>query len=177
MLHGDAMNLLDDRVFYLIAGVVLGWLLHWLWSRAPQKRPAPKPAVEPGSIIAPPTTKADSIPETPTREPVSSRLIDVSSARAAGFNIKHAEDLTIIDGIGPKTDDLLRANGIGSFAQLARLQVADLLDILEAGGASFRLANPQTWAEQASLAAENRWSDLKRLQQDLVDGAISDSAP
>jgi uncharacterized protein (DUF885 family) len=37
-------------------------------------------------------------------------MIDVGAARAAGFNMKHADDLTIIEGIGPKSDELLRAN-------------------------------------------------------------------
>jgi hypothetical protein len=50
----------------------------------------------------------------------------------------------------------------------------ELLDILDRGGPSFRLADPSTWAEQASLALHNRWGDLKRLQRDLHASTIGD---
>lgn len=175
------MNPIDDRVFYLLAGVVAGWLLHWLWARRPRRQAEAAPAVEPGTIIANPSADVSAAPASDVgpaqREPASSRLIDVGAARAAGFNIRHADDLTIIEGIGPKTSDLLRANGIGSFAQLARLHPADLADILEKGGPSFRLANPQTWPEQALLATENHWIELKRLQKDRIDGVMSAGNP
>lgn len=82
--------------------------------------------------------------------------------------MKHADDLTIIEGIGPRTDELLRANGIESCVQLAQLHVDDLLDILERGGPNFRLANPADWAQQALLAAENRWKELKLLQAGMI---------
>lgn len=165
------MTPIDERVLWLVAGVVLGWLLHWLWSRAPRARAVKTPPPEPGSIVPAPVAAPEPEDATATSPaPASSRLIDVGAARAAGFNLKHADDLTIIERIGPKTDDLLRANGIRSFAQLARLQVADLVEILERGGPSFRLANPVTWPQQALLAAENRWAELKRMQQDQVDG-------
>lgn len=88
--------------------------------------------------------------------PSSSRMVDVGAARAAGFNLKHADDLTIIVGIGPRTEELFRANGIESFVQVAQLRVDELLDVLERGGPNFRLSNPSSWAQQALFAAENR---------------------
>lgn len=45
-----------------------------------------------------------------------------------------------------------------------------MLKILEQGGSHFRLANPGTWSQQALLASENRCSELKRLQGDLIGG-------
>jgi hypothetical protein len=42
--------------------------------------------------------------------------------------------------------------------------------ILDKGGTRFRTANPGTWAEQAALAAANRWADLRRLQDELDAG-------
>ena len=98
------------------------------------------------------------------------RVIDVGAARAAGFNLKHDDDLTIIEGIGPRIDELLHQNGVASFAQLSRLGVPEILEILERGGPHFQLANPGSWARQASLASENRWAELKRLQEELISG-------
>jgi hypothetical protein len=46
--------------------------------------------------------------------------------------------------------------------------------VLENGGSRFKLANPGTWAQQARLCHENRWSDLKTLQ-DALDGGVDTS--
>ena len=42
--------------------------------------------------------------------------------------------------------------------------------ILDDGGSRFRIANPSTWAQQAALAAENKWEELKKLQDKLSAG-------
>lgn len=163
------MNLIDERLAWLAAGVVIGWFLHWWWSRRSHASAITAHRAEAASSRSSSTHTEE--PATPEyhEQPASSRLIDVSAARAAGFNIKHADDLTIIEGIGPKTDELLRAHRVGSFAQLAQLDTIDILEILENGGPNFRLTDPSTWAEQASLATENRWPDLKRLQKEMLD--------
>ena len=82
--------------------------------------------------------------------------------------MRHADDLTTIDGIGPKTAEWWSANGIEGFVQVAQLDVDELLDILERGGPNCRLANPSDWARQALLAAENRWKELKLLQAEMI---------
>lgn len=165
------MNPIDERLLCFVAGMLIGWLLQWLWARSSRRRAEPA-RIEPAAATAPlfvaPDAELAAAPPPP--EPASSRLIDVGAARAAGFNLKHADDLTIIEGIGPRTDDLLRAHGIGSFAQLARSHGAQLEDILERGGPAFRLANPASWTEQARLATENRWTELKRVQQEMIGG-------
>ena len=159
-------------VWWLVLGFVLGWIANWLLSRAMRKDTAPTntaPRVD-DEAIARETAAAhhDAIVSAASAPP--GRVIDVSAARAAGFNLKHDDDLTIVEGIGPKINDLLHANGIVSFAQLARLSVPEMLEILERGGPHFQLANPGSWARQAVLASENRWAELKRLQDELIAG-------
>jgi Helix-hairpin-helix domain len=80
------------------------------------------------------------------------------------------DDLTEIEGIGPKIAGLLAASGIGSFSRLAKSRIEDLQRILEAGGAHFRLADPATWPEQAKLAAASDWAGLRDLQGQLRGG-------
>jgi hypothetical protein len=80
------------------------------------------------------------------------------------------DDLTEIDGIGPKIAGLLAANGIGSFSRLAKSRLEDLHRILEAGGPHFRLADPASWPEQAKLAAVSDWLGLRDLQGQLSRG-------
>ena len=42
--------------------------------------------------------------------------------------------------------------------------------MLNAAGPAFKLAKPDTWPEQADLAARNRWQSLKALQDVLNAG-------
>jgi len=100
--------------------------------------------------------------------------IDLVAARDFGFDLRHADDLVIVEGIGPKIDELFRAAGITNFAELANTSVERMRQILDDAGPRYRIANPATWAEQASLAAQNRWAELKALQ-DRLDAGVARS--
>ena len=58
-------------------------------------------------------------------------------------------------------------------AQMTPEQIQPTLD---KGGANFKLASPDTWPEQALLAANNRWASLKTLQDSLQAGVRVDAA-
>lgn len=79
------------------------------------------------------------------------------------------DDLSRLWGIGPKITGLLNQAGIVSYAQLAQADPARLQEILLAGGA--RLAKPESWPEQARLAAAGRWDELQALVQKLKTAA------
>jgi predicted flap endonuclease-1-like 5' DNA nuclease len=97
--------------------------------------------------------------------------IDLAAAHAAGFTtVKGDDDLEIVEGIGPKIAELLKAAGIHRFSELAAASPAQIQTILGAAGANYRLANPETWPEQAELAMRNRWRALKSLQDELIAG-------
>ena len=98
--------------------------------------------------------------------------IDLAAAKAAGFKLKSETDFTIIEGIGPKINQLMIDAGIDSFAQFSRTSVDDLQAVLDKAGARYRLANPGTWPQQAGLAANNLWDALKQLQDEL-DGGVN----
>jgi predicted flap endonuclease-1-like 5' DNA nuclease len=59
------------------------------------------------------------------------------------------DDLTRINGVGPKVASLLQESGIQTFAQLARTDVARLQAILDKAGSRYRLIDPTDWPEQA----------------------------
>ena len=90
--------------------------------------------------------------------------------RAGGAEGGAKDDLTEIEGIGPKIAGLLTASGIGSFSRLAKSRIEDLQCILEAGGPHFRLADPASWPEQAKFAAASDWAGLRDLQGQLRGG-------
>jgi predicted flap endonuclease-1-like 5' DNA nuclease len=78
------------------------------------------------------------------------------------------DDLTILEGIGPKVNKLLQTAGIATFSQLASADVGRLKEILEANELQFM--DPSTWPEQAKLAAEGKTEELKALQDSLKGG-------
>lgn len=63
------------------------------------------------------------------------------------------DDLTRLNGIGPKVASLLQASGIHTYTQLAQTPISQLQAILEQAGARYRLIDPTTWPEQAAALA------------------------
>jgi cell division initiation protein len=85
-------------------------------------------------------------------------------------NEPKADELDIIEGIGPKIAMLLYDTGIFTFRDLAITPVYKIEEILEAAGPQFARHDPTTWTQQAKLAAEGRWDDLEALKGFLIRG-------
>ncbi|NOX64154.1 MAG: hypothetical protein GXP42_19790 [Chloroflexi bacterium] len=79
------------------------------------------------------------------------------------------DDLKTIEGIGPKISRILQDQGIDTFQRLAQTDAATLRHILDEAGIG-KIADPSTWPEQAALAAEGKWDELKALQNELKGG-------
>ncbi len=82
------------------------------------------------------------------------------------------DDLTKIEGIGPKINELLNNAGIYTFVKLSSTKYEKLKDILEDAGERFRMHDPSTWPKQADIAAQGKWEELKKLQDELKGGKI-----
>lgn len=82
-----------------------------------------------------------------------------------------AEDLTVVEGVGPKISELLVAAGIATFKQLADAKVSKIEEILKAAGSRYALANPGAWPEQAALLAAGKFEDFEKLAKEL-DGGV-----
>lgn len=87
-----------------------------------------------------------------------------------GKNIKE-NDLTIVEGIGPKIQNLFQENGIITWKALSEATIGKCKEILEKGGPNYTMHNPATWPAQAALAFEGKWSELKKWQDEL-DGGV-----
>ncbi len=83
---------------------------------------------------------------------------------------KVEDDLTKIEGMGPKASETLKEAGIETFAKLSKSTPEELKEILEKSGGSFNAIDPATWPEQAELAAADKWDELKELQDKLTGG-------
>ena len=78
------------------------------------------------------------------------------------------DDLTRIEGIGPKVAKVLNEAGIRTFTDLANAKAQDVQEHLRAPG--LQMMNPEGWIEQAALAAKGDWSALEKLQGELKGG-------
>jgi len=76
------------------------------------------------------------------------------------------DDLKIVEGIGPKIEKMLNEAGIYTWEQLADTPVEKLEAILEKGGPAYKVHNPQSWPFQARLAAQGKWKELKKWQDE-----------
>ena len=85
-----------------------------------------------------------------------------------GKKIKQ-DDLKIVEGIGPKIEELYHAAGINTWYALSQTSKEKSLQILHAAGERFALHDPSTWAQQAGLAYNGKWQELKDWQ-DKLDG-------
>jgi predicted flap endonuclease-1-like 5' DNA nuclease len=134
---------------------------------APVKEATP---AKPEKAVAPKaeaTAKASAKTPAPAKAKKSNSAAAVESAPAAPAA---ADDLKIIEGIGPKIADLLAQNGIATFAALAATSAPKLREMLLAAGQRFAVSDPTTWPEQAELAAKGDMDALKAFQAQLKGG-------
>jgi predicted flap endonuclease-1-like 5' DNA nuclease len=82
------------------------------------------------------------------------------------------DDLKIVEGIGPKIEELCHAAGIFTFSELAMTESSKIKKILESAGSRFQMHDPSTWPEQAALARDGKWDELKKWQDELNKGKV-----
>lgn len=97
----------------------------------------------------------------------------VKKTRRSSGAKKKGDDLKVIEGIGPKAAEVLKAAGITSFAELAASTPEQITEILKASEGNFNAADPTTWPQQAQLAADGKMDELKELQENLKGGKES----
>ncbi|GET45366.1 50S ribosomal protein L21 [Capnocytophaga felis] len=83
-----------------------------------------------------------------------------------------ADDLKKIEGIGPKASEALVAAGVDTFAKLAKKSADEIKTILTEASSTLAHLDPQTWAAQAQLAADGKWDELKKWQDELNGGIV-----
>jgi predicted flap endonuclease-1-like 5' DNA nuclease len=92
-----------------------------------------------------------------------------SAAKKAAPAPAKPDDLTAIEGIGPKMAAAMVAAGLDTFAKLSQATEAQIHAAIESAGMRFAPSVP-TWAHQADLAAKGDWDALKTYQGTLKGG-------
>ncbi len=95
---------------------------------------------------------------------------DADAAKAVfGKKIKE-NDLTVVEGIGPKIQELFHNHDVKTWAALAACSVDKCQEVLHSGGKRFEMHKPGTWPKQAGLAAKGSWKELNDWQDQLDGG-------
>ena len=98
------------------------------------------------------------------------RLTDVTSATSILGRRLKIDDLTEIEGIGPKIAGLCHGIGIRTWADLSTTEVSLLRTMLNDAGQRFKAHDPATWPQQAGHLARGDWAGFKSLTDGLEGG-------
>ena len=134
-----------------------------------------EPVVTQDDIILETAAPSEEVVETPAAEEVVEKPKAVATAKTekitlpSGKKIKK-DDLKVVEGIGPKIEGLLHADGIMTWKDLAEAPTDRVQKVLDEAGPRYRIHNPKTWAQQAQLAHEEKWAELEDLQDKLKGG-------
>lgn len=121
----------------------------------------PAPALQTQSFIA---------PEPIDMIPVPAEVPRVLPVVVATHEAPLKDDLKIVEGIGPKIEELLNKEGIMTYRQLGEASHERLTDILRAAGKRYQMHDPGSWPRQGELAADGKWEELRAWQDDLSKG-------
>ncbi len=117
------------------------------------------------ALAAQATAKAESIKD------AVSDVAEEETPPATGIGKgKKPTDLKIVEGVGPKIEEALKAGGVNSWAELAGSSVDALKKILTEAEGNFGFHDPTTWPRQAAMAVEGKWAELEKWQDELDGG-------
>lgn len=98
---------------------------------------------------------------------------DVEAAIVVLGHRVRLDDLTVIEGIGPRIAGLLQTHDIRTWWALANTESAAIDHLLNGAGPQFAMHDPTTWPRQARLLATGRWEEFKALTDALDRGRRS----
>ncbi|MGB7395019.1 MAG: 30S ribosomal protein S2 [Pricia sp.] len=83
---------------------------------------------------------------------------------------KSDDDLTKIEGIGPKAAEALEAAGLGTYSKMANADADKIKEILTEASSNMAHLDPSSWPKQAKLAAAGKWDELQEWQDKAKGG-------
>lgn len=81
-----------------------------------------------------------------------------------------ADDLTKIEGIGPKTAEALTNAGISTYSELADADPDEIRELLTEASSRLAHLDPGSWPKQARMAADGKWEELAKWQEKAKGG-------
>lgn len=81
-----------------------------------------------------------------------------------------ADDLKLVEGIGPKIEQLFHDAGLKTWDSVAKSTPEQLKAILDAAGDHYKMHDPGTWPAQCAMMVNDEWAALKKWQDELMGG-------
>ncbi|MBP6826927.1 MAG: 50S ribosomal protein L27 [Saprospiraceae bacterium] len=138
------------------------------------EKPAPKKKAEAPAAEETPVAAVAEVADAPVLESTEAKAEKKPAEKKAAAPKKEkgpkADDLKIVEGIGPKIETLLKEGGINNWDELAAAPVDRIKEILDAAGPRYQIHDPSSWPAQAKFAAEGKWEELKEYQEMLIGG-------
>jgi small subunit ribosomal protein S2 len=101
---------------------------------------------------------------TPAVEPETSEEADEAASQEPD------DDLTKIEGIGPKAAEALVNAGINTFSKVAKSKAENIKELLTEASSRMAHLDPTSWPKQAKMAADGKWDELKEWQDKAKAG-------
>ncbi len=119
------------------------------------------------------SSKKAAVKKVETAEPIETAETEPikTSEKATAKSSSDSDDLTQIEGVGPKAAEALTNAGMGTFAALAKGDADNIKEILNEASSRMAHLDPTSWPKQAQMAADGKWDELKEWQ-DSVKGGV-----
>lgn len=142
--------------------------------KAAAKVAAPKVPKTAPAVVEAPVAAAEPVVETAAPVAIVEEVLESAPApvevkKAPAKKGPKQDDLKIVEGIGPKIEQLLHEGGIKTWLELSETPIERLKEILDAAGSRYQMHDPATWPKQGQFAHEGRFDELKEWQE-MLDG-------
>jgi predicted flap endonuclease-1-like 5' DNA nuclease len=139
----------------ILGSFALGWIAYYVWYGDAEQAEHIQQTTHNNALV---TKEQEAVGQLPVYMPVGK------------YAVYEENDLQIVEGIGPKIDELFKNAGITTWKELSETSTERMSQILTDAGPRFQFNNPKTWAEQARLAHEGKWKELEVFQSGLIGG-------
>lgn len=117
-----------------------------------------------------PIVAAEGISQTPKAEAKPS--FDAAAAKSIFGKAIKQDDLKLVEGIGPKIQELFYSFKIKTWKDLSETSVDKCHEVLLSGGARYKMHDPASWPMQAKMAYEGKWKELYKWQEEHKRGKL-----
>ncbi|WP_339838620.1 30S ribosomal protein S2 [uncultured Maribacter sp.] len=132
--------------------------------KAPKKKEAAdKPAPTPEKVDTKPAPVVAKVPDVEVNVEATKEAVEKEAK-------VEADDLTKVEGIGPKAAEALVAAGIVTFSDLSKGDAEKIKTILTEASSRMAHLDPTSWPKQAKMAADGKWDELKEWQDNTKGG-------
>ncbi|MBT8301566.1 MAG: 30S ribosomal protein S2 [Maribacter sp.] len=95
---------------------------------------------------------------------------EAAPPKAKKASASKKDDLTKIEGIGPKAAEALVNAGMETYAKLAKAKADKIKEVLTEASSRLAHLDPTSWPKQSKMAVDDKWDELKEWQDNTKGG-------